>query len=170
MCARDIYGNVHPDRIDYNFIDYPLRRLIKAINNSSWAKTIGCCAGKATHDNSGNFYLIIEVKGLRGVHNLLKWLSLSHALGFKACYEDHLIADYALPTAEIVTPNLLRSDKSRTGTLMGEKWIRFHIRLYLGSKSLNKTNTEGGIKSLELGWNATANSQRKIQFREPYAN
>lgn len=36
----DMYGNMPPDYIDYNLIDPPLRKLIKAIRNSSSAKTI----------------------------------------------------------------------------------------------------------------------------------
>lgn len=43
------YDNIHPDHIDYTLIDRPLRRLVKAINKSSWAKTIGSCAGRACH-------------------------------------------------------------------------------------------------------------------------
>lgn len=151
---------MHPDHIDYTIIDSPLRKLILTINKSSWAKTIGSCAGKACHDNRG-FYLIIEVKGIEGVHNLLKWLSLSHALGYNARYKDHTIPDYALPEAEISFPNRLHGDDSITGTLMGEDWIRFYIRLHLGGKPLNKTQTRGGIKALTLGWNAITNNYKK---------
>ncbi len=142
-----------PNHIDYNLIDPPLRKLIKAINKSSWVRTIGSCAGKAFHNNKG-FYLIIEVKGIKGIRKFLKWLSLSHALGFKACYEKHLLKDFALPRAEIVSPNLLRDKNSVSRPVMGRGWFKFDIYLYKGEKPLNKLQTEGGIKALELGWKA----------------
>ena len=67
----DIYGNMYPDHIDHNLIDSPLRELIKTINNSLWIKTIGSCAGKACHNNK-NFFLFVEVKGVRGIRNFLR--------------------------------------------------------------------------------------------------
>jgi hypothetical protein len=52
----DIYGNMHPDHINYNNIDPPLRKLIKEINQSSWARTIGSCAGGAWHKDKKCFW------------------------------------------------------------------------------------------------------------------
>lgn len=156
----DIYGNMHPKHIDYTLIDQPLRRLVKAINQSSWAKTISSCAGKACYNN-GNLHLVIEVKGTEGIYNLLRWLSLSHALGSKACYENNKIPDFALPKAELSTPNLLRGDRSITGAFMGKNWIRFYISFYLGGKSLRKTQIMGGIRALELGWDAIVNNNNR---------
>ncbi|MDI6889595.1 MAG: hypothetical protein QMC83_01450 [Thermodesulfovibrionales bacterium] len=145
----DYYGNMHPDYIDYTLIDSPLRKLIKAINQSSWAKTISSCAGKACHNN-GNLHLVIEVKGTEGIYNFLRWLSLSHALGSKACYENNKIPDFALPKAELSTPNLLRGERSITGAFLGGNWTRFYISLHLGRKPLSKTQIMGGIKALSL--------------------
>lgn len=150
----DIYGNMPPDHIDYNLIDLPLKKLIKAINKSSWARTIGSCAGMAHHKCKSGFYIMLEVKGIKGMRKFIKWLSLSHALGFKACYEKHLLKDFALPRAEIVSPNLLHGKNSVSRPVMGGGWFKFDIYLYKGEKPLNKLQTEGGIKALELGWKA----------------
>lgn len=150
------YGNMHPTEIDYKFIDPPLRELIKEINRSSWAKTIGSCAGKAYHNKKG-FYLLIEVLGIKGIRRLLRWLSLSHLLGFNASYEGHILKDYALPEARLIFPNLLHSNDSITGSLIGKAWFRFVITLHLGRSPLNKAQTRGGIKALELGWNNIEN-------------
>lgn len=161
------YDNMHPDYIDYSLIDLPLRNLVKTINNNSWAKTIGSCGGRACHKGKG-FYLIVEVKGISGIRNFLRWLSLSHALGFKARYESNLLRDYALPMAEIVAPNLLHSDNSNSGALMGKEWIRFHIRFYLGGKLINRAQTRGGIRALEIGWSAIKNKKivnSKVNYR-----
>jgi hypothetical protein len=155
----DIYGNMDPDYIDYTLIDPSLRGLVKAINYSSWARTIGSCAGRAHHKNKGGFYMIIEVKGMKGIRNLLRWLSLSHALGFKACHEVHSLKDFAIPTAEIVAPNLLHGDNSVSRPMMGNSWFKFQINLYNGERILTKEQTEGGIKALELGWDALANGR-----------
>ncbi len=155
----DIYGNMDPDYIDYTLIDPPLRKLIEAINKSSWAKTIGSCAGRAYHKGKGGFYIIIEVKGIEGIRYLLRWLSLSHALGFKAHYEEHSLKDSAIPTAEIIAPNLLHGNNSVSRPVMGNGWFKFQISLHLGGKPLNRSQTEGGIKALELGWDAVVNDR-----------
>ena len=143
-----------PNRIDYNFIDQPLCKLIKAINKSSWARTIGSCAGRAHHEDKGGFYIIVEVNGIKGMRCFLKWLSLSLALGFKACHEEHLLKDFALPRAEIISPNLLHGKNSVSRPMMGRGWFKFDIHLHNGGKPLNRLQTEGGIRALELGWNA----------------
>jgi hypothetical protein len=150
----DIYGNMHPDTIDYNLIDPPLRNLVKEINKSSWAKTIGSCAGRACHNNKG-FYLIIEVKGLKGIQNLLKWMSLSHALGFKACYYEKTIKDYALSRAEIDAPNFLHNDFLPTSALMGDNTLLFRRKIFKWNSNMR------GIKALELGWNVLVNKHVK---------
>lgn len=152
------YDNMHPVHIDYTLIDPPLKSLTKAINQSSWAKTIGSCAGRAYHKDKGGFYIIIEVKGITGVHNLLRWLSLSHALGYKACHEDNSIEDFALPKAEIIAPNLLNDNNSVSRPVMGKEWFKFEINLHNGNKPLYKTQTKGGIKALELGWEVVADN------------
>lgn len=154
----DIYGNMDPNRIDITLIDPPLRKLIKAINQSSWAKTIGSCAGRAYHKDKSGFYIIIEVKGAKGIRSLLKWLSLSHALGYKACHEDNSIEDFALPKAEIIAPNLLHDNNSVSRPVMGKEWFKFEINLHNGNKPLNKTQTRGGIYALELGWKAVVDN------------
>lgn len=143
---------MHPDYIDYALIDSPIRELVKAINKSSWIKTIGSCAGRAYHTKY-NFYLFVEVRGVRGIRNLLKWLSLSHTLGFKAYYETRSIKDYAVTEAELFIPNLRNKEHFVSKTAMGPGWFKIAIRLRLGVKLPNKVQTEGGIKALELGWN-----------------
>lgn len=150
----DIYGNMPPKYIDYTLIDPPLRKLSKAINKSSWARTIGSCAGMAHHKDKCGFYLMVEVKGIRGMRKFLKWLSLSHALGYKAYCEKHLLKDFALPKAEIISPNLLHGKNSVSRPIMGSGWFKFDISLYKGGKPLNKLQTEGGIKALGFGWEA----------------
>lgn len=150
----DIYGNMPPEYIDYNLIDPPLRKLIKAINKSLWARTIGSCAGRAHHEYKGGFYIMVEVKGIKGMSKFLKWLSLSHALGYKACHEKHLLKDFALPKAEIIFPNLLHGENSVSRPTTGRGWFKFDISLYTGGKPLNKLQTEGGIKALGFGWQA----------------
>jgi len=147
----DIYGSMHPDHIDYNLIDPPLKKLVKAINKSIWLKTIGCCAGKAYH-NDKNFYLFVEVKGLNGIRNLLKWLALSHALIAKTCHKYRLSKGYILSKAELTIPNLLNADHFVSKTLMGKNWSKIAIRFYSRGKQPNKVQTLGGIKALELGW------------------
>ena len=153
------YDNMHPAYIDYTIIDPPLINLMKAINQSSWAKTIGSCAGRAYHENKGGFYILFEVKGITGIRNLLRWMSLSHASGCKACHEEHSIKAFALPKAEIIAPNILHGKNSVSMPVMGKGWFKFEINLYNGEKILTKEQTEGGIKALELGWNAVANGR-----------
>ena len=79
---------------------------------------------------------------------------MSHAFGFKACYDDPSLKDYALPEAELFFPNLLNKDHVVSKTLMGIGWFKIAVRLHLGGKPLNKMQTKGGIKALELGWNS----------------
>lgn len=155
------YDNMHPDHINYIFIDPPLRNLTKTINQSSRAKTIGSCAGRAYHKDKGGFYIIIEVKGITGVCNLIRWLSFSHALGYEARHVEHSLEDFAIPKAEIITPNLLHDNNSVSMPVMGKEWFKFEINLHNGGKPLNKAQTEGGIKALELGWEAIANNRTK---------
>lgn len=160
------YDNIHLAHIDYTLIDRPLRRLVREVNKSSWAKTIGSCAGRAYHENKGGFYIIIEVKGIRGISNLLKWLSLSHALGCKASHEEHSLKAFAIPRAEIIAPNLLQGNDSVTRPVMGKSWFKFEIGLYRGVKPLNKEQTRGGIKALEFGWKAVVNNYAKKETEE----
>ncbi len=135
-----MYGNMLPDHIDYNLIDHPLRRLVKAINKSSWARTLSSCAGRAYHEDKGGFHILIEVKGMSGIQNLVKWMSLSHAIGFKACYEEHSIKEHAIPNAEIICPNFLHGKNSVSRPLMGKGWFKFQINLRSGRKHLPKSS------------------------------
>lgn len=127
--------------IDYSRIDPPLRALIKNINKCSWARTAGCCAGRAFHDE-GYFYLLVMVNGLEGVKAFTRWLSLSRSLGWDECMEGKVISAYALPDAEMI------------GAAHDANWITFDLRFHLDSKQPDRKRTIGGIKALELGWDA----------------
>ena len=143
--------NMPPDRINYKFIDPSLRNLIRKLNKTSWCATIGSCAGEADH-GMGIFYIILEVKGLKGIRNFLRWMSLSHSLGYDAKHNRKTIKDFTIPRAGIISPNYLHGDFSATGALKGDRWIRFQLSLF--SEVLSVPRIKGGIKALELGLNA----------------
>jgi hypothetical protein len=137
---------MHPDTLDYSLIDPPLRRLVRDINKSPWARTLGCCAGNACHE-TGNFYILVGVRGLEGVRRFTSWLSLARAAGWEECINNPSISAFALPDAEIVGPAPRLQDK---------EWVTFDMRFQLGGAQPDAEQTAGGIRALELGWDALA--------------
>jgi hypothetical protein len=144
---------MHPENIDYAYIDQPLRGLLRAVNGSAWARTAGCCAGAACHE-SGEFYILLEVRGLEGVQRLQSWMSLSRACGLKSCFEGPTIKAFALPEAEMVVPEHLSGYAMPETSFMGRDWIVFDLHFHLGDASVTREQTQGGIRALELGWRA----------------
>ncbi len=62
---------------DPEHLDPPLRELVGLINSAAWAQTFGCCAGPASHPESGDtygFYISIAVRRDEGARNLASWL------------------------------------------------------------------------------------------------
>jgi len=82
----------------------------------------------------------------------LRWMSLSHSLGYDAKHNRKTIKDFTIPRAGIISPNYLHGDFSATGALKGDRWIRFQLSLF--SEVLSVPRIKGGIKALELGLNA----------------
>jgi hypothetical protein len=137
---------MHPDTLDYSLIDQPLRSLVRDINRSHWARTLGCCAGNACHE-AGNFYILVGVRGLDGVNRFTRWLTLARAAGWEECINNPSVSAFALPDAEIVVPGNEMAD---------DDWVTFDMRFQLGDRQPDAEQTAGGIRALELGWNAIA--------------
>jgi hypothetical protein len=117
---------------------------VRSINESPWAKTLGCCAGNACHEG-GNFYILVGVRGIEGIRQFAKWLSLARATGWEKCINNPSISAFALPDAEIVGPD---------PGLLDDEWVTFDMRFHLGGAQPDREQTSGGIRALELGWNA----------------
>jgi hypothetical protein len=133
-----------PATLDYSLIDPPLRSLVRSINDSPWAMTLGCCAGRACHE-FGNFYVRVAVRGLGGVRRFSRWLSLARTAGWEECIASPSVSAFALPDAEILTPS--------TATPEGE-WVTFDLLFHLGGSQPGGDETSAGIRALELGWEA----------------
>jgi hypothetical protein len=157
---------MHPDNIDYAYIDRPLRGLLRAVNGSSWARTAGCCAGAACHE-SGEFYILLEVRGLTGVQRLLNWIALSRACALKACFEGPTIKAFALPEAEMAVPEHLSGYTVPGTSFMGRDWITFDLGFHLGDASVTREQTQGGIRALELGWRALQDAAGESESMTP---
>lgn len=140
--------NMHPQNIDYNQIDSPLRPLIYAINKTKWVCSVGSCAGASYHSDQGGFYILLEVRGLKGIRNFIRWLSIAHQVGFNGYYRKKKLPGMACYEASIGTPNLLHGEKG-TGALMGNDWFRFDLQLIPESvKDSPRENTFGAIMAL----------------------
>jgi|GEM_PF-6201720 len=141
--------NMPPREIDYNQIDPPLVSLIKMINKTRWMATIGSCAGASYHQNPRkNFYIIVEVKSLKGIRNFIKWCALAHKIGYEQHYIKKKINGSACYKALIESPNLLRYEKG-TGATLGSNWFRFNLSLVCASiEKQPKKSTCGAIFAL----------------------
>lgn len=145
---RPCPDNMHPQNIDYSQIDPPLGPLIRAINKTRWMHSFGSCAGAAYHLRQKGFYVLVGVKGLKGIQNFMKWLALAHYIGFNGYYNEHNLPGMACYEACIVVPNLLGGDRG-TGASIGNSWFRFDIQLISQSIEGNpKGNTHGAITAL----------------------
>jgi hypothetical protein len=76
---------LEPDRIRYQEIDPPLRKLIRFVNSQSWIRTYGCCAGPAHHgEGTGpehNFFIGLFVdEGSGGTTQVRWWLDEANRL------------------------------------------------------------------------------------------
>ena len=76
---------LEPDKICYQEIDGPLRKLIELINGQSWLMSYGCCAGQAHHGTDAGlehqFYLGLFVdETTDGVARLRRWLEEANRL------------------------------------------------------------------------------------------
>lgn len=143
--------NMNPFKIDYKKIDIPLRKLIKTMNDVNWMITIGSCFGKKINKYT-DFYIILEVSGSLGIENLIKMLSLSHAISYTECYEKKSkgFSNCVLYEAKLESPNYLHKDFSTTSATMGDGWFRFYLTFkgYPNSKKSNLSGIMGLIKSL----------------------
>ncbi|MEJ2313906.1 MAG: hypothetical protein P8Y85_03840 [Nitrospirota bacterium] len=133
-----------PDTLDYSYIDPPLRSLVRAINEPSWAMTLGCCAGRAWHD-AGNFYILVAVRGIEGLRRFSMWLSLARKAGWEECIDNPSVSAYALPDAELVNSAEVMPDGD---------WVILDLRFHLGGAQPGRAQTAAGIRALKLGWEA----------------
>jgi hypothetical protein len=93
---------LEPDKICYQEIDRPLRKLIELINGQSWLTSYGCCAGQAHHGEDAGlehqFYIGLFVdETTDGIAHLRQWLEESNRLNGPTGLEAEITGVYQHP-------------------------------------------------------------------------